>query len=148
MSLFSGSQLFLSVDWSSWAQLMFIFCFRFSVVLFDRQGISSSHATNLYLSSLRFNFNVVLNRDLVRRGFLFLLVLGMGCVILLWHSLCLPYNHLFVKKGSFFFTITLTADQIKVVFLLHSNAIKYADVMNDSAEPKQTRSSLIWISTV
>ena len=29
----------------------------------------------------------------VRRGFLFLLVLGMGCVILLWHSLCLPYNY-------------------------------------------------------
>ena len=27
----------------------------------------------------------------VRRGFLFLLALGMGCVILLWHSLCLPY---------------------------------------------------------
>ena len=29
----------------------------------------------------------------VRRGFLFLCVLGMGCVILLWHSLCLPYTH-------------------------------------------------------
>ena len=26
----------------------------------------------------------------VRRGFLFLCVLGMGCVILLWHSLSLP----------------------------------------------------------
>ena len=29
----------------------------------------------------------------VRRGFLFLWVLGMGCVILLWHSLSLPYNY-------------------------------------------------------
>ena len=29
----------------------------------------------------------------VRGGFLFLLVLGMGYVILLWHSLSLPYNY-------------------------------------------------------
>ena len=29
----------------------------------------------------------------VRRGFLFLLVLGMCCIILLWHSLCIPYNY-------------------------------------------------------
>ena len=29
----------------------------------------------------------------VRRGFLFLLVLGIGCVILLWYSLVLPYNY-------------------------------------------------------
>ena len=29
----------------------------------------------------------------VRRDFLFLLVLGLGCVILLWHSLGLPYNY-------------------------------------------------------
>ena len=29
----------------------------------------------------------------VRRGFLFLCVLGMGYVILLWHSLSLPYNY-------------------------------------------------------
>ena len=27
------------------------------------------------------------------RGFLFLWVLGMGCVILVWHSLSLPYNY-------------------------------------------------------
>ena len=30
----------------------------------------------------------------VHRGFLFLLVLGMGCIILLWHSLGLPYDYL------------------------------------------------------
>ena len=29
----------------------------------------------------------------VQRGILFLLVLGIGCVILLWHSLGLPYNY-------------------------------------------------------
>ena len=29
----------------------------------------------------------------VRRGFLFLWVLGVGYVILLWHSLSLPYNY-------------------------------------------------------
>ena len=29
----------------------------------------------------------------VRRGFLLLWVLGMGCVILLWHSLSLPYHY-------------------------------------------------------
>ena len=29
----------------------------------------------------------------VWRGFLFLWVLGMGCVILLWHSMSLPYNY-------------------------------------------------------
>ena len=33
----------------------------------------------------------------VRRGFLFLWVLGMGYVILLWHSLSLPYNYLVYK---------------------------------------------------
>ena len=30
----------------------------------------------------------------VWRGFLFLCVLGMGYVILLWHSLSLPYNYI------------------------------------------------------
>ena len=39
----------------------------------------------------------------VRRGFLFLLVLGMGCVILLWHSLCIPYNHLGQTQVQFVF---------------------------------------------
>ena len=29
----------------------------------------------------------------VRRGYLFIWVLGMGCVVLLWHSLSLPYNY-------------------------------------------------------
>ena len=35
---------FSSVAWSTGAQLMIFFCFRFSVVLFDRLGISICHA--------------------------------------------------------------------------------------------------------
>ena len=34
----------------------------------------------------------------VWRGFLFLWVLGMGYVILLWHSLSLPYNYFLFEK--------------------------------------------------
>ena len=41
-------------------------------------------------SQLSFTCNYVVSP---RRGFLVLLVLGMGCVIVLWHSLILPYNH-------------------------------------------------------
>ena len=39
---------------------------------------------------LLFSCNYVVS---VWRGFLFLWVLGMGYVILLWHSLSLPYNY-------------------------------------------------------
>ena len=39
---------------------------------------------------LLFTCNCVVS---VRRGFVFLLVLGVGCVILLWHSLSLPHNY-------------------------------------------------------
>ena len=35
----------------------------------------------------------------VRGGFLFLLVLGIGCVILLWLSLGLPYNYCVLTFG-------------------------------------------------
>ena len=42
------------------------------------------------ISLLLFTCNYVVS---VRRGFLFLWVLGMGYVILLWHSLSLPYNY-------------------------------------------------------
>ena len=36
----------------------------------------------------------------VWRGFLFLWVLGMGYIILLWHSLSLPYNYLGCKGST------------------------------------------------
>ena len=48
-----------------------------------------SIVTYLYVSCSGLLTSVVVS---VWRGFLFLLVLGMGCVILLWHTLGLPYN--------------------------------------------------------
>ena len=42
---------------------------------------------------LSINHNFVVS---VRRGFLFLLVLRIGCIILLWHALGFPYNYFFV----------------------------------------------------
>ena len=45
---------------------------------------------------LLFTCNYVVS---VWRGFLFLWVLGMGYVILLWHSLSLPYNYFILNDG-------------------------------------------------
>ena len=45
---------------------------------------------------LLFTCNYVVS---VWTGFLFLCVLGMGYVILLWHSLSLPYNYLFLNHN-------------------------------------------------
>ena len=44
---------------------------------------------------LLFTCNYVVS---VRRSFLFLWVLGMGYVILLWHSLNLPYNNFAINR--------------------------------------------------
>ena len=46
---------------------------------------------------LLFTCNYVVS---VWRGFLFLWVLGMGCVILLWHSLSLPYNNFIMNHSN------------------------------------------------
>ena len=51
-----------------------------------RGSITSVGEERAYLS---FNCNYVVS---VRRGFLFLLMLWIGCVILLWPSLSLPYS--------------------------------------------------------
>ena len=61
---------------------------------------------------LSFTGNYVVS---VRRGFLFLLVVGMGCVILLWHSLGLPYNYFSTISTYDFSTLstTLPHDLIK-----------------------------------
>ena len=53
-----------SVAWSTKAQLIIFFCFRFSVVLFYRPGISIRNATHLYLSSPRLCFFIVISLDL------------------------------------------------------------------------------------
>ena len=46
---------------------------------------------------LLFTCNYVVS---VRRGFLFLRVVGMGYVILLWHSLSLPYNYFIIDNAT------------------------------------------------
>ena len=48
---------------------------------------------------LLFTCNYVVS---VWRGFFFLWVLGMGYVILLWHSLSLPYNYYAINCDAFF----------------------------------------------
>ena len=59
------------------------FCYLFAVVdKLPRLGKRE------LICLLLFTCNYVVS---VRRGFLFLWVLGMGYVILLWHSLSLPY---------------------------------------------------------
>ena len=45
---------------------------------------------------LSFTCNYVVS---VRRGFLFLCVLGMGCVILFWHSQGLPYKYFVLLRN-------------------------------------------------
>ena len=61
---------------------------------------------------LLFTCNYVVS---VWRGFLFLWVLGMGYVILLWHSLSLPYNYfILVKVKTVDFSETIAASDPKV----------------------------------
>ena len=48
----------------------------------------SRSITSVLFFLLSFSRNYVVS---VKRGFLFLLVLGIGCVISLWLSLCIPY---------------------------------------------------------
>ena len=67
--------------------------FVFFVVRLNVNGsrfITSVGEERELICLLLFTCNVVS----VRRGFLFLWVLGMGYVILLWHFLSLPYDYL------------------------------------------------------
>ena len=66
--------------------------FVFSVGYFYVSGIGSitSVGKRELICLLLFTCNYVVS---VQIGFLFLWVLGIGCVILLWHSLSLPYNY-------------------------------------------------------
>ena len=47
----------------------------------------------------------------VRRGFPFLFEPGVGCVILLWYSLCLPCNYFKIKIVIFFLIFAQTIDR-------------------------------------
>ena len=74
-----------------------------------------------YLSAVVYSCNYVVSD---RRDFLFLLVLGMGCNILLWHYLCLPYNYCpkIVSKmnhvESFIYDVAFPLINIQVITLL------------------------------
>ena len=57
-----GSEL-SSVAWSTGAQLIIFFSFRFSVVLFDRPGISIRNATHCICRVLVFAFSLDLSVD-------------------------------------------------------------------------------------
>ena len=52
----------------------------------------------------------------VWRGFLFLCVLGMGYVILLWHSLSLPYNYFdpYQTLSSIYISVVVFSDLITI----------------------------------
>ena len=69
---------------------------------------------------LLFTCNYVVS---VRRGFLFLWVLGMGYVTLLWHSLSLPYNYFKLKYPLLkLFEITIS-DHSSGVNTLHCHLV-------------------------
>ena len=55
----------------------------------------------------------------VWRGFLFLWVIGMGYVILLWHSLSLPYNYL--EVGMWVPIVPVPELCILVIFMARSD---------------------------
>ena len=67
--------------------VLFSNLFRFKYMVVDRLPRLGMRELICLLS---FTCNYVV---FVWRGFLFLWVLGMGYVILLWHSLSLPYNY-------------------------------------------------------
>ena len=64
--------------------------FRYAVQVCIIPNITTEDFPRLSICLLLFTCNYVVS---VWRGFLFLWVLGMGYVILLWHSLSLPYNY-------------------------------------------------------
>ena len=78
---------------------------------------------------LLFTCNYVVS---VWRGFLFLWVLGMGYVILLWHSLSLPYNY-FSTEPTFIFLFNYGYDICykgdKPSCLLHTSTVRVVPVL-------------------
>ena len=69
--------------------------YSFVVCLFvSVSGSLTSVGEDELICLLLFTCNYMVS---VRRGFLFFWVLGMGYVILLWHSLSLPFNSFDIK---------------------------------------------------
>ena len=83
---------------------------------------------------LLFTCNYVVS---VRRGFLFLCVLEMGDVILLWHSLCLPFYYFgTIARGYKYFSCS-TQLSMKLYLLINN---KIAEVKEISGLNHQSRS--------
>ena len=78
---------------------------------------------------LLFTCNYVIS---VWRGFLFLWVLGMGYVILLWHSLSLPYNYL-VYKFKKIRGMTDFSNQFRKIIMRYKRIGYNLNVMRQSA---------------
>ena len=70
---------------------------------------------------LLFTCNYVVS---VWRGFLFLWVLGMGYVILLWHSLSLPYNYF---KGTDRFVLDMVGNPRERFFVTQLISFEFCD---------------------
>ena len=79
---------------------------------------------------LLFTCNYVVS---VWRDFLFLWVLGMGYVILLWHSLSLPYNYL---DSSFKFKFCQCSVNSKNKAILMGNHNMISHTLKDFKNPK------------
>ena len=79
---------FLNVIWSGCFESCFVFYF-YSIYVICIGSITSVGEERELMCLHLFTCNHVVS---VRRGFLFLLVLGMDCVILLWHSYGLQYK--------------------------------------------------------
>ena len=71
-------------------------------------SVTSGKRELICLLSLTCNYVVS-----VRRGFL--LVLGMGCVFLLWHSLCLAYNYFTRPNNKLLFRARVQHSDIAMV---------------------------------
>ena len=76
---------------------------------------------------LLFTCNYVVS---VWRGFLFLWVPGMRYVILLWHSLSLPYNY-FVCTGNFSYTLYESQSRITEPYLITFKTSKIDTFLDD-----------------
>ena len=62
----------------------------------DRSNLSEDRPPALEVCHL---FTDLFVKQIIWRSFLFLWVLGMGYVILLWHSLSLPYNYILCQHA-------------------------------------------------
>ena len=110
---------------------------------------------------LLFTCNYVVS---VLRGFLFLWVFGMGYVILLWHSLSLPYKHYGCRSSSGHYVVSLSKTNLlpksagntqeAAAPSQHDCKIVYQDVKNQINQTNQHNTQPIscqmylWVQTI